>query len=121
MIAEPSLSDVAKFAENGSDESDEDLLWAHDNDEIMAAKLERSKQGNGNGRNGSITPDKLEAEAQKEGYGRLYAAFDGGVAGLQACAAGTTLFTSGFRVKYRSLGQSEFRSWQEYNSKLDSN
>ncbi len=84
--AEPSLSDVAKFAEGDEEESDEEPPWAHDTDEIIAAKKERSRNGNGSN---YVTLDKLKEEGDKAGYGKLYAACDGGVSGLQACAAGT--------------------------------
>lgn len=90
MNAEPSLSDVAKFAEGDDEASDGEGLWAHDTDEIIAAKKERSKNGNGSNNN-HITLDRLKEEGEKAGYGKLYAACDGGVSGLQACAAGNPL------------------------------
>jgi hypothetical protein len=34
------------------------------------------------------TPKELQEEADKLGYGRLYAVFGGGREGLEACAAG---------------------------------
>ena len=86
FLAEPSLSDVAKFAEGDAEEIDDEVLWAHDTDEIIAKKKERGKNGNGSN---YIAPDKLKEEAEQAGFGKLYAALDGGVSGLQACAAGT--------------------------------
>lgn len=86
---------MAAFAEGDLDEGDDDEpLWAHDTNEIMAAKAERAKQANGRVPNGAPTVSQLEMQADKAGYGKLYAAFEGGIPGLQACAAGTIPLTS---------------------------
>ena len=86
--AGPTLSDVASFAEGGKEDTDEDVTWAHDNGEILAAKAERAKSQDRS--NGVATTSQLEMQADKAGYGKLYAAFEGGISGLQACAAGRT-------------------------------
>ena len=102
--AEPSVSDVAKFAENELDnpdaagvaeEGDEEDNWPTSWEAI------RSKNGGGGGGGGSggtvaeevaIQPRLSESDLQDfayaHGFGRLYATFGGSHDGLEACAAG---------------------------------
>lgn len=85
--AEPPLSAVASYAEaefeDGEQQDEEE--WPTNWADIRQAKREGAKLP------ASLSPDELQEVADKQGFGRFYAAFNGGERGLAACAAGELL------------------------------
>lgn len=67
---------------------DDGPIWATDNSQIIADKLKRMGRLTGC----PAPPDRLQQEADASGFGKMYAAFDGGISGLEACTAGDGLF-----------------------------
>jgi len=106
MMADPAVAALAA-AGDGEDAAgasvDADVAAAEDwpvkDDEIErrlgaaepaspTSVLERADRGGGGGGAQGGDLQAMKAEAAARGYGKLYAAFGGGRAGLEACAAG---------------------------------
>ena len=70
---------------NVATDPDEADLWPHTEEEIQGVQASGPSFQEASG---DHTLSHLKAEAAQKGFGKFYAAFGGGKAGLQACEAG---------------------------------